>query len=297
MDKKYCVYLHTFPNGKVYVGTTCRKPKYRWNNGNGYANRQRKMFNAIQKYGWENVKHEILYDDLTKEEAAQKEIELIGLYNSTNDKYGYNIEKGGNLNKEITQETRQLMIKNHKGRTGMKLTKEQCATIGFYSKKRWDAMTNKQKKEHIEKMAKANRGKHSWNKGLHFSEEAKNNMSIAQKKRYENGYINPRKGKHLSQDTKDKISQKKLGKKLSENARKNMKENNYNAKKIIVLETKQIFNSGKECAEILGCHRSNPNFACNGKIKTCKGYHLMWLDDYNARNSQASNILCDEIFG
>ena len=76
-NKKYCVYKHIFPNNKVYIGVTCRKPEYRWDNGNGYTNTQRKIYNAIQKYGWENVKHEILFENLTKEEAEQKEIELI----------------------------------------------------------------------------------------------------------------------------------------------------------------------------------------------------------------------------
>lgn len=33
----YCVYKHTSPSGKVYVGITELKPKYRWNNGKGYT--------------------------------------------------------------------------------------------------------------------------------------------------------------------------------------------------------------------------------------------------------------------
>lgn len=33
----YCVYKHTSPSGKVYVGITKLKPKYRWNNGKGYT--------------------------------------------------------------------------------------------------------------------------------------------------------------------------------------------------------------------------------------------------------------------
>lgn len=75
-----------------------------------------------------------------------------------------------------------------------------------------------------------------------------------------------------------------------------LKKNNANSKKIIIIETGQVFNSGKECSEFLKCHRSNPNFACNGKTKTCKGYHLMWLDEYNQRNSQTSNLLANMLF-
>ena len=279
-NKKYCVYKHIFPNNKVYIGVTCQKPEYRWDNGNGYTDTQRKIYNAIKKYGWENVKHEILFENLTKEEAEQKEIELIDKYNSTNDNYGYNIEKGGNLNKEVSMETRQLMIKNHKGRTGMKLTKQQCQKIGENAKKRWNEMTDKQKKEQIEKMAKSNRGKPSWNKGLKMSEQARKNNSIAQKKRYANGCIPTMKGKKHTMESRKKMSEKLKGRKINIETKQKMKEHNSNSKKLIILETKEIFNSGKECAEKLGCHRSNPNFVCNGRIKTCKGYHMMWLEDY-----------------
>ena len=295
-EKLYCVYKHIFPNNKVYIGVTCKKPKYRWDNGNGYQKSQRKIYNAIKKYGWENIKHEILYEKLTKEEAEQKEIELIAQYNSTNDNYGYNIEKGGNLNKEISEETRQLMIKNHKGRTGLKLTKKQCERIGYYSKKRWDNMPSDEKEYYINILKTTNIGRPSWNKGLCFSEEARKNMSIAQKKRYENGAISPMKGKKHTRETIKKMSDKKKGMKYSIEARKNMKKHNANAKKIIILETKQIFNSGKECAEFLNCHRCSPNFACNGVQKTCKGYHLMWLDEYNQRNSTIASTIGNYVF-
>lgn len=294
--KKYCVYKHIFPDNKVYIGMTCKKPIYRWNNGNGYTKTQRKIYNAIQKYGWGNIKHEILYENLTKEEAEQKEIELIKYYDSTNDDFGYNIEKGGNVNKEVSEETRKLMIKNHKGMLGKKRTKEQCELIGYYSKKRWDNMPKDKKDYYVNLLKTINIGRTAWNKGKSFDEQTKLNMSNAQKKRYANGAVSPMKGKHHTEETKQKIKQKKIGYKYNENARKNMKKNNHNAKKIIILETGQVFNSGKECAEFLKCHRSNPNFACNGRTKTCKGYHLMWLDEYNQRNSQTSNVLADMLF-
>ena len=34
--KKYSVYVHTFPNGKKYVGVTCLPVNARWSNGRGY---------------------------------------------------------------------------------------------------------------------------------------------------------------------------------------------------------------------------------------------------------------------
>lgn len=94
MEKKYIVYCHTLPNGKVYIGITSKKPQERWQSGKGYIYNKR-FYNAILKYGWNNIQHDILLKDLTKEEAAQKEIELIQFYQSNDSKYGYNILKGG----------------------------------------------------------------------------------------------------------------------------------------------------------------------------------------------------------
>lgn len=94
LDKKYCVYKHTVPNGKVYIGITGDVPEKRWMSGFGYKT-QIYFFRAIVKYGWVNIKHEILYDNLSKEEAETKEIELIDKYKSSDHNFGYNIDLGG----------------------------------------------------------------------------------------------------------------------------------------------------------------------------------------------------------
>ena len=67
---RYCVYKHTSPNGKVYIGITSQNPIARWRNGKGYSNNTH-FKNAIDKYGWDNFKHEILHSELSKEEAEQ----------------------------------------------------------------------------------------------------------------------------------------------------------------------------------------------------------------------------------
>ena len=85
----YKVYLLTFPNDKVYVGITSQNEKDRWKNGNGYIENEC-MYNDILKYGWINIKKNILYKDLTLDEARNKEKELIINYKSHIKKYGYN---------------------------------------------------------------------------------------------------------------------------------------------------------------------------------------------------------------
>lgn len=113
MNKNYTVYIHTFPNNKVYIGITKMKPKERWHSGLGYHKAQPLMYNAIRKYGWENVKHEILFENLTQEDAEQKEMELIEKYKSNQKEYGYNIANGGNGSHTVSEQTKQkLKIKN-----------------------------------------------------------------------------------------------------------------------------------------------------------------------------------------
>ena len=90
---EYVVYMHTFPNGKKYIGISKNINK-RFRNGEGYA-RSKIVYSAIQKYGWENVSHEILYENLSEQEAKQKEVELIRQHDTTNHKNGYNSTFGG----------------------------------------------------------------------------------------------------------------------------------------------------------------------------------------------------------
>ena len=91
-----------------------QKSSKRWANGFGYKN-QSLVYNAILKYGWENIRHETLFDNLTKEEAEQREIQLIKEYNSNNEKYGYNIQNGGNIIGTHSEHTKEKIRQAHMG--------------------------------------------------------------------------------------------------------------------------------------------------------------------------------------
>ena len=91
--KKYCVYKLTSPFGKVYIGMTCQRIKERWQHGVGYEDNI--LFYAdIQKYGWDNFKHEIIAENLSETEALKLEGELIHKYKSIFPEYGYNRRPG-----------------------------------------------------------------------------------------------------------------------------------------------------------------------------------------------------------
>ena len=87
------VYIHLFPNGKRYVDLTMRDVNKRCGNGIGYK-KQKVVYNAILKYGWNNISH-IVYECDTESEMKYLERYLIAYYNTTDHRYGYNISTGG----------------------------------------------------------------------------------------------------------------------------------------------------------------------------------------------------------
>lgn len=111
----YCVYQHVNTiNGKRYVGITKQAPEARWGcDGKKYRSTPH-FWSAIQKYGWDNFLHEILFDGLTREEACAKEIELIAKFHTQDKSYGYNITEGGSAPSQ-PDEIRMLMSEKMRG--------------------------------------------------------------------------------------------------------------------------------------------------------------------------------------
>ena len=108
---KFLVYKHTAPNKKVYIGITKQNTEKRWQNGNGY-NTQSKFWKAIKKYGWDNITHEVVAENLTEKEACELEEKLIEEYKSTDSRYGYNIYPGGNTGRSLVTPVMQYYYEN-----------------------------------------------------------------------------------------------------------------------------------------------------------------------------------------
>lgn len=109
----YTVYCHTSPEGKKYVGITGTSVSVRWRNGTAY--KSCRAFNAaIQKYGWENFEHEIIAENLTKEEADRLEYDLIKKWDLMNPLFGYHLREGG-IHGKPGRESRMLMGISQKG--------------------------------------------------------------------------------------------------------------------------------------------------------------------------------------
>lgn len=90
--------MHICPNKKVYIGITSKTPETRWQHGKGYPNNPH-FTNAIVKYGWDNIEHKILFEDLEEQVAKDIEIKLIEIWKSQN--MCYNLTGGGDGYKGI----------------------------------------------------------------------------------------------------------------------------------------------------------------------------------------------------
>lgn len=192
MKNEYCVYMHTLPNGKCYIGQTKQKPEYRFRNGDGYKG-CRYFYSAIQKYGWEKIKHEILIDDLTQKEADYYEKYYITLYRSNNKEYGYNLRSGGTAGYEYTDEVKRLIAEKQTGR------KQSAETRLKHSEalKRYYA-TYEVSEETRQKLRRANKGQFKKGVSHECSPETRKKISEA---------LRDRKGKPLTEKERKHLSE------------------------------------------------------------------------------------------
>lgn len=150
----YTVYQHKNKiNGKVYIGITCQTPEKRWGEGGRNYKSSPHFYSAIQKYGRDNFEHNILYADLTREEACSKEQELIKLYNSINPLYGYNCTTGGEsfvLN-DLARENKSKSMIGNKNALGHPCSEEKRKKISEAQKGR---IFSEEQKEKMSKAAK-----------------------------------------------------------------------------------------------------------------------------------------------
>lgn len=169
--KRYSVYCHTNKiNGKKYIGMTSQIPERRWQNGKGYIGNEY-FFGDIEIYGWHNFYHEILYCDLSKEEAGKYETKLIEEWETYKRDKGYNLDLGAGSSDRVLDETKRKLSEVLKGHPCSDETKKKIGDSkrGKPSPKKGLKMT----KEQIEKNRLSHLGQKAWNKGRPWTDEEK----------------------------------------------------------------------------------------------------------------------------
>lgn len=260
----WTVYMHICPNNKKYVGITSKSVKERWQNGKAY--KRHGMFGrAIAKYGWDNIEHKIMLENLTAEEAKNKEKELIAKHNTMDEKFGYNLTAGGDGNVGFfpNDETRRKMSEAHKGKIVSDITRKRLS----------DALKNPSEKTR-KKLSESKKG-NQYCLGRKHSESAKQSISVA------------RKGKPLSEEHCRKLSEAHKGKMCGKNhpnyggrimtAEWKAKMGEAHRKPVFQVDksTNEIISRFVSVAQAAEMMRLNPGNICKvakGKVKTCGGY-------------------------
>ncbi len=151
------IYRLIFPNGKYYIGQSvnirARLSCYRAIN----CKEQKKLFNAIKKYGWNNVKYDILLCAGDKENLDNAEIYYIKKFNTI--KSGYNIVLGGLgcLGRTCSEDTKKKISAKNKGR----VSNRKGVKLSDASKR---------------KISLSKKGLAPWNKGKPSSIQSRQNM-------------------------------------------------------------------------------------------------------------------------
>lgn len=265
----YTVYKHTTPNNKVYIGITCQTTKERWRDGKGYKNNIY-FYKAICKYGWNNITHEILFFKLSKAEAEQKEIELIRQYKSTDRKFGYNVENGGNVCGTHSIETRQKISKALKGKQnclGRKISQEHILRLAEGRKNAPKKPRCPISEEHKQKIS-------LFNKGKVVSQSTKDKLSLLAKERLKDPKNNSMYGKHHTKETIEKIRKANAGRKPPLLAiQKTIERVSIPVIRISKNGEIKQYKSIKEAGNDIGKSPQNIGMCCKNNNRTCGGYH------------------------
>lgn len=255
MEGDYKVYMHITPSGKRYIGITSQKVSQRWG-VNGYR--------------------VILFTGLTKEQAEQKEIELIKQYKSNNKKYGYNIQNGGNCCGTLSDETKRKISESNKGKKkstsgwlGKHHSPETCEKLRKLETQRW------LDPEYRANQVKKRLGKTPWNKGKKTPLEIREKQSKAKF------------GRELSLEEKEALRQRYLGLSTPGNTKKVQcgagvysGANNPRSRKVINLDTGKIYESiGLAAKHLNVANGSHIVAVCKGKRKIAHGYHWKYADE------------------
>lgn len=260
--KTYVIYMHKNKiNGKVYIGQTCQKPEYRWNHGEGYVNCSY-FYRAIKKYGWDNFDHIILEENLSFEEANEKEQYFISFYKTNQEQFGYNLQSGGN-NHQVSDTTREKCKQNS---LKMWENEEHKKYISQVMKEKWQEEEYRNKQMEYRK-----------NNPHTISEDGRKRISEARKK-YIQEHGTPTQGIGHTEETKEKIRQSKLGEKNPMYGKHHTEEQKQKVreklgKKVQCIETGQIFNSRAEAAQWCGLAKGSSISANLSGKKKSAGKH------------------------
>jgi len=265
MKKTGVIYkIENLVNGKVYVGQTTQSAKRRFHCHRSRFNRKEHsnpyFQSAWDKYGEENFKLSII-EKCPIDDLDDREIYWINYYR---EKTGvYNLESGGNKRKRVSEKTKITLSKS---------TKNLWKDKDFYEK---------QLKNNMKQVICINTGKVYESITDAAKDLGVSTSSIKMACEGKRKSVGGTKGDPMQ------VAYYQEGKKYKLKKLRNINK----PKKVICINTKEVFNSINKAAEAYrkyGCHQSKISMCCNRKRehhgRLPNGEYLIWrfLDDYDS---------------
>lgn len=231
-------------NNKVYIGQSIDIYR-RWNNHKKELIKNIHRNNHLQgswnKHGEENFIFKII-DECIKTFLDEKEIYWIQYYNSSNQKYGFNLDGGGSNNKETSSETKEKLKLINLGNKNPMSHEVVC----LETRRIFSTIAEAEKYYNI-------------SKGI-VSNCCRNKRKVGQDKHWM--YV---------EDYK-KLSETQIKEKLNVKPKK--------SNKIINIDTNEIFNTMKEASIKYHIQENGISKCCLKTQNTCGGYKWMYYKDY-----------------
>ena len=171
------VYKTIFPDGKIYIGQTVRDINLK------YFGSGKIVLKAIEKYGHENLKREILKFCNNQKELDVFEKIFIIKFNSTNSSIGYNLERGSFGQGRISESSKKKMSISKQGTKFSEETKNKMSISASKRNEDWKINHSEFMKNfrHSDESKAKIANKH---RGMKRSEETRKRMSERMKESY-----------------------------------------------------------------------------------------------------------------
>ena len=281
----YIYLVKNLINGKMYFGKTENDFDTRYCGNILKRTHNEHLKRSIKKYGIENFEINEQFDiAYTEDDLWDLEDMYICLYDTLDSRYGYNKRRSGSKHKgngKLSEESRKKMSEARKGKT---LSEEHKHKLSESHKGEKNGFHGKSHTEETKrKISEAHKGEKSYWYGKKHSEETKHKTSESHKGKMV-GEDNPMYGKKHSEEARHKMSEALKGKYTGSKSGR--------AKKVICLETKQVFNTIKEAGEWCGTNnvrhhlKGRNEFAGKHPI-TGEKLHWMYYDEYLEKESVA----------
>lgn len=286
------MYIYCITNnisGKKYVGKCHRTPE----NTASYYGSGKLIKQSIAKDGKENFTKEILERDLSLDNIEEREIFWIKALN-TKAPVGYNLCDGGggliNPSEEVRNKMREakkgekafMYGKHHSEETKRKISENRKFKVAGEDHPNYGKHLSEETKKKISETNKKYVGEKCPSFGRKHTEEAKYNMSKAQKGRKRTPeQIEKHKqkmlGRSISEEHRRRISEGNKGKFVSEESRKRMQEGQKNRMKVRQIDintgdTLAVYESLSEASRFTKVHAAGIGDCLRGKQKKAGGF-------------------------